>query len=294
MRARELLEMERDALRMFTSCAWFFDDIGGIEAQQVLRYAARAISLAGAERGELEEALLSRLRTAQSNDRAVGTGRDVYLAHARPRTSVAERVAASELACHALGVPFSISFAAADVAFERDHIVVTERRTGRVHRFSGAVESRSASDVRVNVTRLDEAGTARQKHVFTVRDFPERARREVRAILRHELLPRCLTPAELHQLAAGDASLRTLVAVALGRNMARLADPSDGEALALVDALVDLFEQLEEKIPFDAQTAFWRVWESAAPARRLQLSGLRWRLGFLEDNAAPAGDGMTG
>src|SRR3989449_5826405 len=29
VRARELLELERNALRMFTSCGWFFDDIAG-------------------------------------------------------------------------------------------------------------------------------------------------------------------------------------------------------------------------------------------------------------------------
>src|SRR5688572_22106924 len=47
VRARELLELERDALRMFTSCGWYFDDIAGIEPRQDLRYAARAIALAG-------------------------------------------------------------------------------------------------------------------------------------------------------------------------------------------------------------------------------------------------------
>ncbi len=50
VRASELLELERNALRMFTSCGWFFDDIAGIEALQVLRYAARAIELAGTGR----------------------------------------------------------------------------------------------------------------------------------------------------------------------------------------------------------------------------------------------------
>jgi len=43
---RELLELERHALRMFTSCGWFFDDIAGLESLIVLRSAARAIELA--------------------------------------------------------------------------------------------------------------------------------------------------------------------------------------------------------------------------------------------------------
>ena len=44
-----LLEMERNALLMFTSCGWFFSDLAGLESTQVLRYAARALDLAGDE-----------------------------------------------------------------------------------------------------------------------------------------------------------------------------------------------------------------------------------------------------
>ncbi|HKR55672.1 MAG TPA: DUF3536 domain-containing protein [Gemmatimonadales bacterium] len=74
-----LLELEKYALRMFTSCGWFFDDIGGIEAIQILRYAARAIEMSGAEKPVLEAGLLDYLARAQSNDPAKGSGRDVYV-----------------------------------------------------------------------------------------------------------------------------------------------------------------------------------------------------------------------
>jgi hypothetical protein len=67
-RALELLEMERDALRMFTSCGWFFDDIAGLEPLQVLRYAAHALQLLGPEGAAMEERLLERLAEAKSND----------------------------------------------------------------------------------------------------------------------------------------------------------------------------------------------------------------------------------
>jgi alpha-amylase/alpha-mannosidase (GH57 family) len=77
-RERDLLELERNALRMFTSCGWFFDDIAGIEAVQILRYAARAIDLAGPEGPALEAGLLERLAAAQSNQPGVESGRDVY------------------------------------------------------------------------------------------------------------------------------------------------------------------------------------------------------------------------
>jgi alpha-amylase/alpha-mannosidase (GH57 family) len=72
-------ELERHALRMFTSCGWFFDDIAGIESVIVLRSAARAIELSGAEAPRLEAGLLERLALAPSNDPAVGSGRELYL-----------------------------------------------------------------------------------------------------------------------------------------------------------------------------------------------------------------------
>ncbi len=52
--ARRWLEMQAAALRMFTSCGWFFDDPAGLETRQVLRYAGRALDLAGMIDGEGE------------------------------------------------------------------------------------------------------------------------------------------------------------------------------------------------------------------------------------------------
>ena len=77
-------EFERHVLRMFTSCGWFFDDIAGLESVIVLRSAARAIELAGPEAARLEAGLLERLALAPSNDPAVGTGRELYLARVKP------------------------------------------------------------------------------------------------------------------------------------------------------------------------------------------------------------------
>jgi alpha-amylase/alpha-mannosidase (GH57 family) len=77
-RGLELLEMERNALRLFTSCAWFFDDVGGVEARQVLRYAARALDLAGPDRDRLRDSLRGALGAARSNDPDVGSAADVF------------------------------------------------------------------------------------------------------------------------------------------------------------------------------------------------------------------------
>jgi alpha-amylase/alpha-mannosidase (GH57 family) len=76
-RAAELLAMEEAALSMFTSCAWFFDDIVRIETIQVLKYAEFAIELSG-DAARLESGLLDRIGDVQSNDPAEGTGRDIW------------------------------------------------------------------------------------------------------------------------------------------------------------------------------------------------------------------------
>jgi alpha-amylase/alpha-mannosidase (GH57 family) len=82
VRALELMEMQRHAQLMFTSCGWFFDDIAGIETVQIIAYAARVLQLAGQVFGEqaapLEPAFLARLAEAHSNDPAAGDGARIY------------------------------------------------------------------------------------------------------------------------------------------------------------------------------------------------------------------------
>jgi alpha-amylase/alpha-mannosidase (GH57 family) len=96
VRALKLLEMQRHALLMYTSCGWFFDDLAGVEAVQVLRYAGRAAQLAGELTGDTacERALLRGLAWAHSNDPKAGSGRDLYEAQVRPAAVAAPQVAA--------------------------------------------------------------------------------------------------------------------------------------------------------------------------------------------------------
>ena len=82
VRALELMEMQRHAQLMYTSCGWFFDDISGIETVQVIAYAARVLQLAREVFGEraaaLEPAFLARLAEARSNDPARGRRRAAF------------------------------------------------------------------------------------------------------------------------------------------------------------------------------------------------------------------------
>lgn len=80
VRALQLLELQRHAQLMYTSCGWFFDEISGIEAVQVLQYAGRAIQLGQALFGETgaEARFLEKLEGARSNIAEQENGRRCY------------------------------------------------------------------------------------------------------------------------------------------------------------------------------------------------------------------------
>jgi hypothetical protein len=93
--ALTLLEAQRHALLMYTSCGWFFNDLTGIETLQILRYAARCLDLL-AELGETPptEHFLDVLARAESNRPWEGNGRDVWARHVEPARADGGRVAA--------------------------------------------------------------------------------------------------------------------------------------------------------------------------------------------------------
>jgi len=77
--AFRLLDLQRQALRMYTSCGWFFDDVAGLEARQVIRYAARALEIAEELfREALEPRFLEILRQARGNSAELPDGAAVY------------------------------------------------------------------------------------------------------------------------------------------------------------------------------------------------------------------------
>lgn len=83
--ALRLLEMQRHAMLMYTSCGWFFDDVSGIETTQIIRYAARAIQLAQEVSDvALQQPFVERLAQAKSNLPEQGDGRRLYEQHAEP------------------------------------------------------------------------------------------------------------------------------------------------------------------------------------------------------------------
>jgi len=94
----ELMEMQRHALLMYTSCGWFFDDISGIETVQVISYAGRVLQLARRRFGQqgeaLEPAFLARLAEAKSNDPIAESGAEIYRTRIAPNLVRLEHVVA--------------------------------------------------------------------------------------------------------------------------------------------------------------------------------------------------------
>ncbi|MGO9210594.1 MAG: DUF3536 domain-containing protein [Terriglobales bacterium] len=81
----KLMELQRHAMLMYTSCGWFFDELSGIETVQVIMYAARAVQLAQELFGDhIEEHFLEKLALAPSNISQYGAGSDLYRKWVKP------------------------------------------------------------------------------------------------------------------------------------------------------------------------------------------------------------------
>ncbi|OGB87112.1 glycoside hydrolase [Candidatus Falkowbacteria bacterium RIFCSPLOWO2_12_FULL_45_13] len=95
VKARQLLEMQRYAMLMFTSCGWFFDDVSGIETVQIILYASRAIQLAQEISGiNFESAFVKKLEQASGNLPALANGAEAYKRYVKPEILDLSRVGA--------------------------------------------------------------------------------------------------------------------------------------------------------------------------------------------------------
>jgi len=75
----KLMEIQRHAMLMYTSCGWFFDEISGIETVQVIQYAGRALQLSKEIFGQaLEPRFLQLLEKAAGNIPEYANGRRIY------------------------------------------------------------------------------------------------------------------------------------------------------------------------------------------------------------------------
>ena len=94
-RALIMLEAQRAAMLMYTSCGWFFADISRIESVQVMKYAGRVLDFME-DLGAVTpiNRFLELLAEARSNIPAMGNGADVYRRFVQPHRATPSRVAA--------------------------------------------------------------------------------------------------------------------------------------------------------------------------------------------------------
>ncbi len=144
VRVRELMEIQHQRQLMYTSCAWFFDDLAGIEPVQNLAYARRAIDLAA--RLWPDRDLLTPFRVelarARTNDPREGTGADLLDRRVEPLRidgvhAAAHHALVSRFAPgpawhgHDVEIVEDCGLDLPDGALLLARVVVTERATGR-------------------------------------------------------------------------------------------------------------------------------------------------------------------
>ena len=77
--ALKLLELQRHAMLMYTSCGWFFDELSGIETVQVIQYSGRVVELAEQLfQQPIEGQFLEKLQAAKSNIPEHRDGAEIY------------------------------------------------------------------------------------------------------------------------------------------------------------------------------------------------------------------------
>ncbi|MGH9037054.1 MAG: DUF3536 domain-containing protein, partial [Acidimicrobiia bacterium] len=165
-----LLEAQRQAMLMYTSCGWFFHDLAGLETVQVLRYAARAVDLLE-EAGESPPVteFLATLEKAESHRH--GDGRRVWDRLVIPARVDAPRVAAHLVLGDLFGLPepggnlgcFEIEDLGGGKArrpgVDMDELGLAWRRVRLTQRRTGRVEELVAVALRLGDT--DAAGAVR-------------------------------------------------------------------------------------------------------------------------------------
>ncbi len=92
-RILRMMEVQRNAMLMYTSCGWFFDDLSGIETTQIMQYACRAMQLVSQVSDvKLEEEFLKRMELAPSNITTLANGKEVYKKYVTPSKTNLQRV----------------------------------------------------------------------------------------------------------------------------------------------------------------------------------------------------------
>ena len=189
----KLLELQRHAMLMYTSCGWFFDDLSGIETVQVMQYAGRAIQLAAEAGGiQVEPVFVEKLAAAKSNAPQHGNGALIYEKYVKPAMVDLEKVGAhyaisslfesyeerARIYCYTAEREDSQGFEAGKARLAVGRARVTSAITGEWARLGYGVATLGDHNVKAGVRRFaDERSYQEVKEQlvagFARADFPE-------------------------------------------------------------------------------------------------------------------------
>jgi hypothetical protein len=268
--ALRLLEAERHALAMFTSCGWFFDDIARIEPRLILRHAARALDFVPAADAEaLETALRSALRRAESNDPTKGNGEAIWDRTVLHLADGAARLAAGIAALGELDAALLTELHIDTHAWERHDGIITTR-----HRRTGVVQEWLATPVvwgvvahRIHVRPVG-GGTSRVIPLDTVPPA-------VMALLRERAVPMVLDatlPVQAStQLRHGLLEPETARWAAFEATLEMMRHEGLERTGASLHAVLDLWALEEAVVPPAVVDRAFLVLREAAPSRARDL-----------------------
>ena len=281
--ARRLLEAAHHALAMFTSCGWFFDDIGRIEPRLILRHAARALDfLPHRDRTVLEGALLATLATAHSNDPAKGSGLDIWnrdvLREADGPARLAAGIAAlRELAPAALD---ELDVPSHEWRFDGDQIITVHRRTGRELMWAATPIVEGVVADRVHVRQIDSG----IEQIVSIDQFPPPVRMHLDAMARPIVYDATLDASVRELLAEGGLDAAAARRLALEGAWATVGRDGLDRADVLVHAAIDLYRLAETAIPAELRIAAYDLLMPLPPSRSRSALAERFAV-RLEDAA---------
>jgi alpha-amylase/alpha-mannosidase (GH57 family) len=233
-RALQLMEIQRQAMLMYTSCGWFFDELSGIETVQVLQYAGRVLQLSREIFGDAVEAgFLSRLERARSNVPEHRDGRTLYDKFVKPAMVDLHKVGA-HYAVSALFENYGDTdrIFCYDVARE-DFRIHTAGRTklvlGRARITSGI--TRTTARVSFGVLHLGDHNVIGGIRAFRGGEAYEELTREIGEVFKSADLPEAIRAVDKH-FGQGTYSLKLLFRDELRKILGLLLDQtlSDTEA----------------------------------------------------------------
>lgn len=184
--ALALLEIQRNAMLMFTSCGWFFDEISGLETQQVLRYASRAMHLAkNTFHIDFENAFMNLLINAQSNLSRYQNGKEAYRQLILGSSVDNPRFAG----CYALSLLYKESQKQfLDYAYQIKIVEKKEEEWGRFSYVHGLVEICSSLTFEKNLFRFLAADLGEQNIIAAIMEYTHKGLLDEEHEQIHELM----------------------------------------------------------------------------------------------------------